>query len=767
MRKSYLESYYDLMPISQRSRLLNIIQRRIGDSGTVPDAAATQDQLTELIAQLKKPLGSPMIQLRKAVKFGKLSSKDYNDSMDEAYVDLGALYQQNNKISKTIKVHELINDAAVADVTSALQKLENDIIVSKIIKENKSGITDVVFNSFYKDDNVSTDQSIKTSTNVFSNSIRLPIGVNQSSLYVGGSMLADIELHRYGGGIRGILDTEEHLKEMAIDGDPQTFWAEVILTDEPIKQTYDGETVFGAVCEVEINLFRADLINHIRIDPFANYPLDVIRLLYKSSENSEWAEIDIQETSSTSLIEFDFPEVLAKAVKVVLNQKNPSINSYKIPKRVINNAKMWQQIVDREYSISTDTTTTVQATQDMIDYITGWQAYVDAHKEYEKTLKEKRAVADSDASMSESIFDAATEEINKAGNPGASNALKLDVYKKPQDITNELVEVRKYEYLYGAYEIDVKRIWYIEKGEYISPAYTPNGTVLQASISVSDVQPQKTSIEYSVTTRPGEWKNILPSGNYISGERVLIDSNTLSGTLRFPCSGSIDSFYRNSIEMPSSEYSYDSDNTLVTVASGWYTGSSSFTADYEPDGIGDLVPSGTIVDFSEDPLNESTETFSGSQSRQYKVELSHYPFPNFNIINDTAKAGKTSPNFYYTNGRWYNISGHELEGIPDSDYYDVIEVFVDGHRAEDRTDYYNGEREALVSYNQTTYPNYEFNNYGKSLYLNSPIENKEIKVKYKYLNDYIQFRAILRNNDRGNVSSTPIVNDFTIKMRTL
>jgi hypothetical protein len=769
VRKSYLESYYNLIPVTQQARLLKIIQNRVGETGADVSTTESQAQLVQLIAQLKKPLGNPMIQLRKVLKYAKMSSKDYNNTMDESYVDLGALFVQNNKIAKTIKIHELINDAFFTDINSSINKLENDIMVHKIIKENKSGITDVVFNSFYKNDNTSVDPVYSAQMDTFTNSVKLPRGIDQSSLSVQGLAMADIALTHFGGGIRGMLEDEDHTKERAIDGDSTTFWAEVILTDEPIRQVYDGETYFGAMCEIMISLFRSDLINHIHLDPFSNYPVSIVKIYYSETEAGAWIDLGITPQSSTTMMEFNFNEVLAKRVKFVINQRNPSINSYRIPKRVVNNANMWQQIINREYSLSTETSTPIQATQDMVDYITGWQTYLDATKTYADKLKvvSQQLQNKPDSSNSEQIFDATTQEIAKAGTNEMIDPLKLDLYGKPAEPQDELIEVRKYEYVYGAYEIDIKKIWYMERGEYISPMYAPNGTVMEASLDAVDVIPSGASIEYQVATRANDWRNVLPSGGYITGERILIDSNTLTGNLRFPCRTALDSVKRNSLEIPSADWDYNSNGAVVTIASGWYTGTSSYVVNYMPDGVTDVIPSGVVVSFADDVLQGAVEVFEGSTSRQYKVSLEHFPFVDYAIVNDTSKAGKGSPNFSYENGRWYNFTPGEVSGIPSGEFYDIITLTVDGFEATNRTDYYNGETPALAAYNDVSYPYYEYIHSGKSLYINTPIYQREIKVKYNFLNDFIQLRAILRNNDRGNVSRTPIIESVTLKMRTI
>lgn len=769
MRQSYLESYYSLIPKTQQDRLLSVLKSRFEASGQTPSDSSLIKEMENLIAELKKPLGEPLIQLRKTLKFGKISSKDYNNSMDETYVDLGALFKQNNTITRTIKTHKLLNDAVLMDIRAAMAKIENDIVVYKIIKENKTGITDVKFNSFYKNDNQSTDKVYAAQVDTEINAVKLPKGLDHSSLSLNGLAMAEIDLYHFGGGIKGTIEDESHNKERAIDGSMLTFWGETILTDEPIRQIYNGSTEFGAICEIVISLFRADLINNIRYSPFANYPLTVMKIYYSTTSDGSWVDLGVASQSSTSTMEFNFSEVLAKKIKIVINQENPSVNTYRIPRRVINNAMMWQQIVDREMSISTETTEPIQATQDMIDYITGWQAYVDATESYKQRVLDAGKPVDytNKQSISETQFDSATKEMTKSGTGDGVNSLKLDLYGKKAEADEELVEVRKYEYTYGAYNIDIRKVWYMETGEYISPQYEPNGTVIEARLDISEIVPSGTTIEYQVATRPNEWKNILPSGGYISKERIDIDSYTQTGKLRFPCSGSIGAIYRNDILIPLADYTYNQPTSEVVVGSGWYMASAAFTASYMPDGVGDVVPSGVIVNFIEDTMQDSYEVRKGVMSRQYKVELDHFPYVEYEIINNTSKAGKSSPDFFFDDGRWLNLRAYPVSNIEGGEYYDVIQVTVDGVDAINRTDYYENIRPALTQFNDPTYPFYEYVHSGKNIYVNVDLSNREVKTRYKYVNDFIQLKALLRNNTRGNVSVTPTLEDFTLKLRTI
>lgn len=774
-RPSYLESYYNIIPETQQKKLLEVIKSKYdANTGDEPSAAVLRGDLEKLIAALSIPLGDPQTQYRPAIKHAKIRSSDYNKTMDEAYVDLGSLYVQDNLIEEAVSKHNLINRATTKDLRSALRRIDNDVRVNTIIKENKTGITDAKFNTFYKDDNKSGDPIFSAWVDTDTNTSKLPRGLDQSVLSIGGLATADIFVKHYGGGIRGTISSEDHRKEKAIDGDFNTFWSEVFLTDEPIVQNYDGEEYFGAICEVTLKFFRKELVNYVRFDPFTNYPIKVIKVKYRPETSLEWVDLEVEEQSSTSTIEFNFDEFEAREVLLVLNQENPSINTYRIPRTVITNAEMWQQIADRELSVSNETTAPIQATQDMIDYVTGWQAYTNAIEDYGKEINKRKKDENKDT-MAESIFDVTTDQITRTEERGADE-LKLDVYGKKAIKTDEMVEVRKYEYMYGAYEIDVKRLWYLDKGLYISPRYKANGACLEAEIDVEEARPSGTSIEYSLSTDGETWRSILPSGSYIYKERVDIDPITKSGTLRFPTTNILlEEVLRNQVVMPSGVpsasggYILHEDQNTIELRDSWYVATAAYTASYTPTGIGDVVPSGLVVDFSGDPQRDTQDLFDSGASRNYKVELTHNPYLNYTIMNDTSEGGiePSGANFQVVEGRWYNRSDTTIQDIEPGEYYDPFLATVEGYPAENRTDYYNDIRPALTQYNSIQYPYYEYFQAGRNLYFNTMIEDKEIKVKYKYLNDFVQFRALLRSNDPANVTLTPLLHDYTLKLRTV
>ena len=770
MSNSYLSSYESLIPAAQQQRLLAVLSVNTAATGATASLSTLETQIRALVAQLENPLGTPQFTYRPAAQFGKISSNDYNLMMQELFVDLGALFAQDNNIDSTMSIHRNLNSAAIADNQSSLNTVANDVAVYQIVNNNKDGINSAIFNNFYKDDNRYSDPIYEAFLDTETNAITLPHGSVNDALNINGLSMASISTTTYGGGIKGILSNNQATPKQAIDGSSSTFWAEVTMSPQPITQVYNSKTVFGPVCEIVINLYRIELINYVRFDPFSKFPVGVIYIMYRSNSSSPWIDIGVTPQTSTSVMEFYFNNIVVKDIKIVINQQNPSVNTYQIPQSQLNNSLLWQQIANDELSIVDTSAPQTSSSQDMLDYTPGWQAFEDASQGYKNNLINigypDNYVRDGD--ITPSVFKAATQQITATTDAGAQ-VLSVQLYNAPATGNNTLVTTRMYEYVYGAYNIDVQKIWYVDTGIYTSPVYKSPGTVVEAELDTVDYSPANSNIEYQLSTRSGEWINIIPNGGSatVSGERLVPDPATLAGELRFLANGNPTAVYQNGIALPGASYSFSSSTNSVTLAQSTYIEAASYTADY-------VTASGTAgtgtISFLGDTLISEEEIYTGKPSDQYLVSTEFYPFINYSIINNTTNADASGTiNFTYTGGRWLNVqpSGTYVDGINGGDYYDPLLITVNGFPAENMTDYYTGERPALTQYNATSYPYYNYFHSENNVYFNTLVSGLEFKILYQYLNESIQLRATLRNNLASSVTQTPSVSSFIIKLRTI
>src|SRR5665213_4236936 len=145
MANNYLSSYESLIPSAQQQRLLAVLTVNTAATGATAGQATLESQIQTLISQLEVPLGNPQMQYREAAPYSKIVSNDYNLMMQELFVDLGALFAQDNNIDATISIHRNLNAAAIQDAQSALNTVANDVAVYQVVNNNKDGINAAIF----------------------------------------------------------------------------------------------------------------------------------------------------------------------------------------------------------------------------------------------------------------------------------------------------------------------------------------------------------------------------------------------------------------------------------------------------------------------------------------------------------------------------------------------------------------------------------------------------------------------------------------------
>lgn len=101
-------------------------------------------------------------------------------------------------------------------------------------------------------------------------------------------------------------------------------------------------------------------------------------------------------------------------------------------------------------------------------------------------------------------------------------------------------------------------------------------------------------------------------------------------------------------------------------------------------------------------------------------------------------------------------SGHTNRAEP-------IELFVDGHKAEDKTAYMLDEQPALEWYDETH--NYQFYMLGNTLYTNvnfDEVDDRRVSIKMKYLTSTIKLKIVMRTNTNELCPYTPRVNNYKL-----
>lgn len=129
-------------------------------------------------------------------------------------------------------------------------------------------------------------------------------------------------------------------------------------------------------------------------------------------------------------------------------------------------------------------------------------------------------------------------------------------------------------------------------------------------------------------------------------------------------------------------------------------------------------------------------------------------------------SGYASGDFPLASTVYFNDNNLEFDinsGNYNTNLYEPIEMFINGMKVIDKTNYKSTEQDVLSA---LTSQNYEFFLNGNTLYTNDNLDvsGKRVSVRYKYLSKYVRVKIILSTNDNSISENTPVVNDYTLKL---
>lgn len=99
------------------------------------------------------------------------------------------------------------------------------------------------------------------------------------------------------------------------------------------------------------------------------------------------------------------------------------------------------------------------------------------------------------------------------------------------------------------------------------------------------------------------------------------------------------------------------------------------------------------------------------------------------------------------------------------DEYEPVAVFVNGEKAQNITDYRLRNHPAFANVENPDAA-YQFVHIGRRIYLNKQVTSANIEVRYRYLAEYVAMRIFLRNHQLATVTRTPIVDRFSLRLKT-
>jgi hypothetical protein len=811
----YLNDFLLTMPETQRQKLMELLALK-QQQGLIKSEYELKAELDRLLKELDKRQGQPTFKARH--QSDQTNSANYNANLDEIAFDLMALFSASNQVDQILNDNHLLSRSLLADIRKKIYILDSQVERLKLIMKNTDGYVEGVHEQFKAPQYTETDENAllilrkdrygqyldsKYMAENIADALQLASYETIDQLknpY--GRKLAKIQvLNRTG----TVATNTKNPIDYAIDGSTETYWAEVILADEPI--THDISTIWehdyqdypkdGALCEFEIALNGITTVSEIQFDPYCAYPLEIVSIHgYESTDHdspmyelvSPNHENPYQRSKkSVGLMSFQFPSVDISKLRILIRQENYVKENFLVSTDQLNDMQLWDTIAGSAdwYNASKDSIADKRSPGESIaefdkkNELTGWNRYLSALQEWaaQQGDKAKGVLQSAKAAM----------DVVRTGNYQnpmqlALRALMGDSKVKVTDesVSQEWKAVSKLSYLYGFYDIRIVGRKYQQRSIYVSKPLPITSNVKMLSLTTEEKhhdisldngdQVRITDIEYYIAYKKNpdveSWKPILPSNKeWVEGELLLGSDvseeypelrNTIQFSFRFPVvSAESVTLRRDGVPVPKEQYVISTDGKKIGIYQPYYSASSIYTVDYKPVDDAYFVK---IEDTDIQPvqyINSKGETgeFFATVDENNTVTLEHTPYvfrsQIFSYQSDTERYMQDESQFR-----------------ADSLYYPVI-VRVNGVEYKNITDYANGtyDKDRLQRENEGRC----FAQIGNKIYFPIPAFGQELKnitVDYYYLTTDIRLKAILRRNSAGYESITPSLYNYSIKCLT-
>jgi|SRR5579875_311569 len=812
----YLDKFLLTLSDTQRQKMLELLEVKKAQ-GYIKSDIELKAEIDRLMNYLQKNDGTPTFQAR--LQSEKTNSANYNANLEEIAFDLSTVFSASNQVEQIMMDNQQLSRSLLAELRKNIYAIDSKVERLKLLMKNTDGYADGVHEQYKSPQYTETDetqlnilrkdrygQSLAASDQAEIAADSLQLGSYESVDQLKnpyGRKLATIKvLNRTG----VVAQNSNNPIDNAIDGSQSTYWAEVILADEPITQDIDDlwEHDYvdypkdGAMCEFEITLNGITTVSEIIFDPYVAYPIEIVAIHgYESTDHIGKVyelvspnHVNPHQRSKKSVgsISYQFPSVDVAKIRILIRQENYVKENYIVSVDQLNNMELWSKL-----SSSTDLMNlSNEAIDDKIspgetvaefdkkNEITGWTRYLSALKDWASQI----------GPASQGVVDAAKAAMNVIRTGNYQNPMQLalraitDTGKTKAVNTGELSQewqaVSKLSYLYGFYNISLTGRKYLSRSIYVTKPLPISGNLKRISLMTEEKhhdieiengdQARITDIEYYITYKKNPdteaWKPILPGNKeFVQGE-LLFGSitnnnhpeldNTIQFSFRFPIvSSDTVVLRRDGIPVPREQYRISNDGTMIGILPTYYASTSIYTVDYKP------VDSAYFVEIDDTTIQPMQYINShGGTGEQFDqpddnktVTLQHTPYVFRSHVFQ-----------YDSNVNQYMQDNTQLES---NQLYYPVTVRVNGKEYKNITDYsygtYDPDRLQTENNGQC------FAQIGNKIYFPTSASGEELKnitVDYYYVSTEVRLKAILRRNNAGYESVTPSLYSWSLKCQT-
>lgn len=659
-----IETVIKVLPQAQQIAVRALLEQK-KRQGDLRSLRSYEAEARKLYGNLRDKLGVDTILTPKYVSPGDpISSEDHNSNMEEIFLDLSSLYYFIDNLAKNGKQQSVTLQSEYFKSRSAVQKLINDARVFAIRKKYPE-FNDIKIIDF----NVNKNNSKTVPTAYISDKTRLlqlrPLDSTRVHLVNRTTRDTKIYTKTYASGIKGTLSKSFPVEGM-VDQKPETFWGTLLLSEIPVSQVYNKTSraneevqisVDGPVVEIYFRFSHAERINHIRLLPFGEYPINIVDVSYRPSLSSQvmFPLEDFEPTSTLDWVEINFEPVFAQEVRVTVAQENFRKIVYHLPKKLVSNTDLFQIILD------------LKAKELVGDAVVGSDFYleslstIDNYTRAVKDLNDIMELSSMDFQTSlakdytEDVFSNITE-ILEVIDDEVRASLYESINSKEMNDSSDIVEIKKYEYIIGMREVEIGYELYSPIGYYESEKFDTQATIAEVQIEVDEFHPsfktqwqsdyRKTSTEWSIDIGDGRIVPIHPRNlkdtsvtdlPYVKDELMSFDFKGTAFTRLLPAYEAL-LLKKDGQVVPLTKYSVDKSYTTnnqtakISVSGDYLDVNSTYTVDYAVAQVGHKID---ILSLFKSRELSSPEIFN-SVGANKEVILKKFPFINYEIVNRTG-----------------------------------------------------------------------------------------------------------------------------------
>lgn len=241
--EDYLQGYLQVLPDYQRKRIEDILKEH---SNLYNISSVSEEQFGELISRLTdehKPLTQALLQE------DKLDPDRFNQFFTNMHVDLNLLFLETLLSESATTNYERIFDGIIGDLNREVRALSERVESLRLVSEGEDGL--LVRKQNFENATDMEDRSAFASLFVDRDGTPAPSAVfeqKHDQYFVALGKTKETDALRNEQGLpsatirvverRGVpivtSETERYQLENATDSSPETYWAEVVLADEPI-----------------------------------------------------------------------------------------------------------------------------------------------------------------------------------------------------------------------------------------------------------------------------------------------------------------------------------------------------------------------------------------------------------------------------------------------------------------------------------------------------------------------------------------------------